>query len=182
VSRTGFTLVELLVVIGIIALLAALAFPVYLAHLEAMKAEQMKAQLKVFQSALELYHQEWGAFPPSAGSGANAGIEAMLAALRSPEGAGPFIKERRIRSWTEDTDDDGRAELVDPWRNPWIYFHPSDYAGGGVYYMIDGQQKQVAPVKKGDTYENLVSFQLWACGPNATDESGRGDDCGNVGR
>jgi general secretion pathway protein G len=184
VNHRAFTIIELLVVIGIIAILASLLFPVLSAQMERARIDEARSQLEIFRAALELYSgpDAFGDFPPSswAGAGDNAGAERMLDCLRTSERGGPFIKQRTIRPWLGDTDDDGREELLDPWGNPWIYFHNSDYPGGAVYYVIDMSRRTVSPVKRGDVYVNPTSYQLRAAGPNKSDESGEGDDIGTA--
>ena len=176
----GFTIIEILVVVGIIAVLASLLFPALLAHLEGARIEETRAQLRIIEAALSQYQNQFGDYPPSYGEGDNPGAESLLAALCTTENGGPFLKEREARRWAGDADGDGRKELVDPWKNPWIYFHNSDYTQGEVYYTFKGRRWQVKPVKSGGAFLNLTSYQLWACGPNKTDEAGAGDDVGNV--
>ena len=178
-NRRAFTIVELLVVIGVIAILVALLFPAIKAQMESARTEEMRAQLEIFRAAIEMYQGQFADFPTSAGPGDNAGIEVMLACLRSTEGGGPFILERKIRNWLDDTDGDGRQELVDPWGNPWIYFHHLEYAVPDVYYIIKGNRVLIQAVKAKDSYRNHTSYQLRACGPNETSEHGRGDDAAN---
>ena len=175
-------MIELLVVIGLLAILTSLLFPALFAHLEGARIRDAESQLRIFQAALARYRGELGDYPPSAGTGDNAGAETMLAHLLTREGGGPFLTEGVIAQWLGDADDDGRQELADPWGNPWVYFHPSDYPRGGVYYTVSGKRLQVEPVKKDRIYLNRTTYQLWTCGPNKADESGQGDDIGNVRR
>ena len=178
--RGAFTIIEVLVVIGIIALLAALSFPAFMAQLEGARIDEMRSQLRIIEAALSQYQREFGDYPPSSGGGDNAGTETMLASLRTTEKGGPFLKERIIERWLGDTDGDGRRELLDPWKTPWIYFHPAEYTAGAVRYRSKDSGFEVKPVKKGEAFLNLTVYQLWACGPNKADESGAGDDVGNL--
>jgi len=180
VKTRGFTIIELLVVVGIIAVLASILFPVLLAHLEQAKVTRMRAQFQQIESALEKYHGRWGAYPPSTGGEDNGGVEALLEHLRAAGDGGPCILERRIAGWVEDTDGDGRAELVDPWRGPWVYFCSTNYDQGVVHYILRGRRIAAEPAREGEAYANPTSYQLWACGPNQTNESGQGDDVGNL--
>ena len=178
--RSAFTILEVIVVIGIIAILASLLFPALFAHLEGARINETKAQLRILEGALSQYQREFGDYPPSSGAGDNAGIETMLACLRTTERGGPFVREHVIERWLADTDGDGRQELVDPWKTPWIYFHPMHYTAGAVHCRSEEKRFEVEPVKKGDSFLNLTHYQLWACGQNKTSESGQGDDVGNL--
>jgi len=182
VKRKAFTMIELLVVIGVIAILLSLMLPALFAHMEGARIQEMQDHLKVIEAALAQYHGAFGDYPPSPGDGTNSGSESLLACLRTQEVGGPFIEERLIRSWVGDSDGDGEPELIDPWQNPWVYFHPSDYTRGAVEYKVKGKAIPVSPCKKGDVYKNLTSYQLWACGPNQSSEAGQGDDAGNLER
>lgn len=62
-ARRGFTLVELLVVIGILGLLAALVFPAFARAREAARTTQCRSNLKQFGQALGMYLQDYGAPP-----------------------------------------------------------------------------------------------------------------------
>ena len=65
----GFTLVELLVVLGIIALLMTLVAPQVIRYLSDARSETASVQLKNIESALELYYLDSGQYP-STGDGA----------------------------------------------------------------------------------------------------------------
>lgn len=178
--RRAFTIVEILVVVGIIAIIAAISFPAFMAQTERAHIEEMRSQLRILDAALSQYQREFGRYPLSSGTGDNAGIETMLAGLRATAGGGPFIKEHLIERWLTDADGDGRQELADPWRTPWIYFHPAYYKSGAVQYRSEARAFEAEPVKKGGVFLNLTKYQLWACGPNRVNESGDGDDVGNL--
>ncbi|MFM6127786.1 MAG: type II secretion system protein [Sphaerospermopsis kisseleviana] len=64
--RHGFTLVELLVVIGIIALLAALLTPAVMRSLTKARNSAIKNEVDLLHMALMNYQSEYGAFPPCA--------------------------------------------------------------------------------------------------------------------
>ncbi len=56
--QKGFSLIELLVVIGIISILSAIAVPNFMAARERARDATRKADLKAMQSAFELYKQD----------------------------------------------------------------------------------------------------------------------------
>jgi prepilin-type N-terminal cleavage/methylation domain-containing protein len=64
-TPTGFTLVELLVVIGIIALLAALVTPAVMRSMSTARAAAVKTEIDLLHTALMNYKNEYGSFPPA---------------------------------------------------------------------------------------------------------------------
>jgi len=64
-GRGGFTLVELLAVIMIIALLAGLVTPAVMRSLSSAKAAAVKTEIDLLHMALMNYKNEYGAFPPA---------------------------------------------------------------------------------------------------------------------
>jgi general secretion pathway protein G len=106
--EAGFTLVELLVVLAIIGLIAALVAPQVLRYLGAARAETTQAQLKNIGSALELYYLDSGKYPSS-----DIGLNALVAAPN--DGSvwnGPYLKSE--------------AALKDAWGNKFAYEQTGD--------------------------------------------------------
>jgi len=64
VRRGGFTLVELLVVIGIIAMLASMLIPAVLTARRHVKAGVTKVEIRHLEVAFTNYFSDWGAYPP----------------------------------------------------------------------------------------------------------------------
>lgn len=73
----GFTLVELMVVMAIVALLLSLALPRYFNHLESARETILRQDLAVMRDAIDKYHGDRGRYPDS--------LEALVSAryLRS---------------------------------------------------------------------------------------------------
>lgn len=61
----GFTLVELLVVMAIVALLLSLALPRYFNHLGSARETVLKQDLAVMRDAIDKYHGDTGRYPDS---------------------------------------------------------------------------------------------------------------------
>ena len=102
-AEAGFTLVELLVVLAILAMLATFVGPQVLRYLGKARTESARIQISAIVSALELYAIDNGSYPSQ---------EAGLAALnQAPPGAtrwnGPYLKKA-----------DG---ILDPWGRPYGY-------------------------------------------------------------
>src|SRR5437764_5726122 len=105
-DQRGFTLVELLVVITIIALIMGIVGPRVLNYLTESKAKAAKIQIESFASALDLYFLDTGRYP--------SGSEGLVALVRRPGNIaawnGPYLK--------------GGAVPADPWGNPYVYRSP----------------------------------------------------------
>lgn len=63
--RRGFTLVELMVVMAIVALLLAIALPRYFGHLEKARETVLRQDLATLRDAIDKYHGDRGRYPES---------------------------------------------------------------------------------------------------------------------
>lgn len=106
----GFTLLELLVVLAILGLLAAIVAPQVLRYLGSSRSQTAGVQLRNVVSALELYQLDVGRYPSAS--------EGLAALVTQPGGVatwnGPYLP---------------RAEaLTDPWGRPYVYRVPGTAA------------------------------------------------------
>jgi general secretion pathway protein G len=122
-NQSGFTLVEILVVIAIIGLIMGLVGPRVLNYLTDSKAKAAQIQIESLGSALDLYFLDTGKYPTSS--------EGLSALVQRPGGRptwnGPYLKGGNVPK--------------DPWGNPYMYRSPGQH---GIYdimsYGADGQE------------------------------------------
>lgn len=122
-EQAGFTLLELLVVLGIIALLAALIAPSVVRYLGSARTDTAQAQLKNIESAIELYYLDTGTYPtPDAGLSALTESPANVTNWR-----GPYIKRKE--------------GLTDPWGKAYVYKTPGEHGSYDLYSLgRDGKE------------------------------------------
>ena len=121
-AQQGFTLVEMLVVISIIALVMGLVGPRVLNFLTDSKIKTAKIQIESFEGALDLYFLDAGRYPTTA--------EGLSALVQRPGNAlawnGPYLK--------------GNMVPTDPWGTPYVYRSPGQH---GAYDIVSqGTEKQ----------------------------------------
>jgi general secretion pathway protein G len=63
--RRGFTLIELMVVMAIIAVLLTIAAPRYFSHLERAREATLRQTLSVVRDAIDKFHGDTSAYPES---------------------------------------------------------------------------------------------------------------------
>jgi general secretion pathway protein G len=122
-TERGFTLVEMLVVISIIALIMSLVGPRVLNFLGDSKVKAATIQIESLTSALDLYALDTGRYPSSS-DGLNALIERPGSEM---SWGGPYLK--------------GNAVPNDPWGKPYIYHAPGQHGAYDIMsYGADGQE------------------------------------------
>jgi general secretion pathway protein G len=122
-GRAGFTLIEIMVVIVILGLLAALVVPKLIGRTEEAKKTQSRVQIKHIQQALELFKLDNGFFP-----GTDQGLEALV---RVPE-SGRIPKNYRKGGYID-------RVPKDPWGNAYVYVSPGTHGDYDISsYGADG--------------------------------------------
>lgn len=116
-AQSGFTILELLVVLGIITLLATIAGPQVLKYIGKARSETARAQISAISTALELYALDVGVFPPQ-----QTGLTALM---HAPQGTdrwrGPYLKNAQ--------------GLIDPWGRAYLYRLPGRGVVPDVYSL-----------------------------------------------
>ena len=111
--QAGFTLIELMVVIIILGLLAAIVMPRVVGQTDKARYEQAKVQMRILEDALKRYKLDSGRFPST-----EQGLEALV---RQPTtGTLP-------RNWQQGGYLDKPEVPIDPWGNNYIYISPGQH-------------------------------------------------------
>lgn len=105
----GFTLLELLIVMALIALLAGISVPVYLGRAEGARQEKVKADFSTIATALSLYKLDNGMLPTT---------EQGLRALVEKPSLSPRPSHYRQGGYM-------REVPPDPWGGAYRYLRPS---------------------------------------------------------
>jgi general secretion pathway protein G len=113
--EAGFTLLELLVVLAIMGLLAAIIGPQVIKYLGSSRTQTARVQIQNIVAALELYKLDVGHYPTQA-----EGLNALVTAPQSEAGwNGPYLKKE--------------SAIKDPWGEPYIYKNPGQHGEVDVY-------------------------------------------------
>jgi general secretion pathway protein G len=120
-SRSGFTLLELLVVMVIIGLLASYVGPKYFGQIGKSEIKTTQAQIDSFGKALDQYRLDTGHYPST-----ELGLNALVVRPpNEPKWSGPYLT---------------KAVPPDPWGHPYQYKSPGEH---GDYDLLsfgkDGQ-------------------------------------------
>jgi general secretion pathway protein G len=107
-SEAGITLIEMLVVVTIIALFAALVAPTMLKQGDKARVTQAHAQINSFMTALGAYKLDTGTFPTT-----DQGLQALrVRPENQPQWAGPYLP---------------KDIPMDPWTRPYLYKFPGEH-------------------------------------------------------
>jgi general secretion pathway protein G len=119
----GFTIVEMLVVLGIIGLLVGIVGPRVLGYLSDSKVKAARIQIDSFAAALDLFYLDAGRYPTTA--------ENIGALMQRPASVaswnGPYLK--------------GNSIPKDPWGNAFAYRFPGQHGAYDLYSLgPDGRE------------------------------------------
>ena len=125
---SGFTLLELLVVMVIIGLLAGFVAPRYFAQVGKSQVKVARAQLDALDKALDQFRLDVGRYPTS-----EEGLAALVAQPSGEAGwAGPYLK---------------KGVPADPWGRPYVYQEPGSHGGD---FDLQSYGKDGAPGGSGE--------------------------------
>lgn len=125
-ARSGFTIIELLVVVVVIGVLATLVAPNVFRHVGAAKETTARSQVEMLGAALDAYRLDTGRYPTT---------EQGLAALwnapsldpRPADWRGPYLR---------------KEVPADPWGRPYLYRSPAIDSRGGYDLLSLGEDGQ----------------------------------------
>lgn len=114
-SQEGYTLTELLVVLAILGLLAAITTPYAMHYLEGAKVRAAKAEIANISSAMDMFKFDVGRYPTT-----QEGLEALI---KAPSGVenwnGPYVKQTNA--------------FKDPWGHTYNYRAPGEHGDFDIY-------------------------------------------------
>ncbi len=111
----GFTLLELLVVLVILGLLAAIATPQVMKYLSRAKSQSAALQIHNLAASLDLYRLDVGRYPSQ-----EEGLKSLVETPpNTPNWNGPYVKRPEM--------------LNDPWGHPYNYRIPGEHGDYDLY-------------------------------------------------
>lgn len=133
-ARAGFTLLELLVVLLIIALLAGYVGPRLFSQVDKARVKSAKAQMKTLADAVTQYRLDTGHYPSE-----QEGLNALVQKGNDPRWDGPYL---------------AKGLPPDPWGHAYLWKNP----GAGSEVEIISLGKDGKPGGSGDDKDLVYGF------------------------
>jgi len=123
-GRSGFTLIEMLLVLVILATLAAIVIPKFSGRTKQAKVTATQAQISNFETVLEAFEVDNGYYPKGSG-----GLQDLIDQPNDAQNwRGPYLK---------------KGIPLDPWGNPYTYEYPGKKNQSGYDIMSMGPDGRV---------------------------------------
>lgn len=122
-GERGFTLIEIMVVVIIIGILAAIVAPNVIGNVDTAQITKAKTEIGNIENAMKFYRLDNFAYPSS-----EQGLEALVTKPADP----------RVKNWKPG----GYLPRVpnDPWGNPYLYLNPGNQGEIDIYTLgADGR-------------------------------------------
>jgi general secretion pathway protein G len=124
-ENRGFTLIEIMVVIVILSVLAALVGPKIIGRSDDAKVADAKVQIRNLETALKLYKLDSGNFPTT---------EQGLQALVAKPTTGKIPNNYKAEGYLEN-----KNVPKDPWGTDYVYLSPGEHGDYDLYsFGADG--------------------------------------------
>lgn len=122
-SEAGLTLIEIMVVVLVLGILAALVMPNVFSHVATAKRESARAQIEMLNAALDAYRLHNGRYPTT-----GQGLEALRREPSTPpvptSWRGPYLR---------------KDVPTDPWGHPYHYRTPGSRSGWAYDLLSTGK-------------------------------------------
>lgn len=116
-DEKGYTLLELIVVLSILALLAYIAVPQVFKYLGRAKTDVARVQIEALSSELDFFRLDVGRYPTS-----EEGLKALLEQSSEIDGwRGPYIEKA--------------SQIKDPWNEEFKYQSPGQHGDFDIYSL-----------------------------------------------
>jgi len=126
IRQSGFTLIEIMVVLVIIAILGALIGPQILGRVDEARVTAAEQDIRALGTALDLYRMDNFRYPTT-----DQGLEALVSKPDDPS----------VRNWKPEGYLKSRTVPKDPWGSDYLYLQPGTRGGAYDLYSLgaDGQ-------------------------------------------
>ena len=127
IGDSGFTLLEIIVVVFILSLLVAIVAPKIMGKTDDAKIAQAKVQIRNFETALKMYKLDNGSYPTT-----EQGLDALInkpvtGQIPTAYRDGGYLEEHKIP--------------MDPWGNPYVYLSPGAHGDFDIIsFGADGKE------------------------------------------
>lgn len=114
-AESGFSLIELLIVMVILGLLASLVGPKMFGKLGMAKQKTAKTQIEMLMTALDAYRLDVGHYPSQ-----QDGLQVLVRNPGADGWAGPYL---------------AKDVPTDPWKNPYTYQNPGEHGEVDIFTL-----------------------------------------------
>jgi general secretion pathway protein G len=124
-NRRGFTLIEIMVVVVILALLAALVGPKLIGRTDDARITDARVQIKNIETALKLYKLDNGNYPSTDQGLLSLVVKPTVGVIPRNYKEGGYLESKKIPK--------------DPWSNDYLYISPGEHGDYDLFsYGADG--------------------------------------------
>ncbi|MGW8228256.1 MAG: type II secretion system major pseudopilin GspG [Gammaproteobacteria bacterium] len=124
-AQQGFTLIEIMVVIVILGILAAVVVPKIMSRPEEARIAKAKQDIRALETAMDLYKLDNFNYPTT-----EQGIEALVVQPTTP----PVPKRYREEAYL-------KKVPMDPWQNPYQFLNPGEHGAIDIFSLGPDQQQ-----------------------------------------